>query len=53
MDDLTGTVVLLTGGGRGIGFNTARELTEAGARRVPDSCRFPHRRAPAGAVAMG
>jgi NAD(P)-dependent dehydrogenase (short-subunit alcohol dehydrogenase family) len=31
-DDLTGTVALVTGGGRGIGFNTARELTGAGAR---------------------
>ena len=31
-DDLSGQVVLITGGGRGIGANTARELAAAGAR---------------------
>ena len=31
-DDLSGTVALVTGGARGIGFNVARELREAGAR---------------------
>lgn len=32
LDDLTGTVALVTGGSRGIGFRTARELIDAGAR---------------------
>jgi 3-oxoacyl-[acyl-carrier protein] reductase len=31
-DDLSGQVALVTGGGRGIGLNVARELTGAGAR---------------------
>jgi 3-oxoacyl-[acyl-carrier protein] reductase len=31
-DDLSGQVTLVTGGGRGIGLNVARELAEAGAR---------------------
>ncbi len=32
LDDLSGTIALVTGGGRGIGLSIARELTEAGAR---------------------
>jgi 3-oxoacyl-[acyl-carrier protein] reductase len=31
-DDLTGQIALVTGGGRGIGANIARELAQAGAR---------------------
>src|SRR5215470_7031214 len=31
-DDLTGLAALVTGGGRGIGLNVARELVAAGAR---------------------
>jgi 3-oxoacyl-[acyl-carrier protein] reductase len=31
-DDLSGSVALVTGGGRGIGLSIARELTDAGAR---------------------
>ena len=54
-DDLSGSVALVTGGGRGIGLSIARDLTDAGARVAVSArtqAQLEHAAAEIGALAV-